>query len=298
MKGSLLLLGTLLVLAQYSVGNTETRRHKKCHDPKGRPGDTYYQGCKQFQCVKKKRRHFWEESFANSKCCLFKNSGYPVGSTMLSNMTSNSCVVASLKCEYVVGMPEPTIHIQNMCPECPTSVTPPTTALPYNSTLLYSDSDYDYYKVSVHNGSRLLAATIVSTCQAVGMEAVCPGPSSCSYTSRRCVVTPLSLDCNNPMYPLSKQLCGTTPTSCKSTSGLFSYMYSWSGGNACGAVGSRWCAYGSKYTSGSPTYFAYCAVANNGPDEMDTFSHINEEIMEDDSIQVADLHLEEDKKLY
>ena len=33
----------------------------------------------------------------------------------------------------------------------------------------------------------------------VGMRAVCSGPEGCNYNSARCVVTPLSSDCGNPM---------------------------------------------------------------------------------------------------
>ena len=95
------------------------------------------------------------------------------------------------------------------------------------------------------------------------MEAVCSGPSGCSYTSSSCIITPLSTNCENPLKPLSQALCGSgsKPTTCSDTDGMFNYMNAW-GGGACGAVGTKWCADGKEYISGGTVYTAYCAVAS------------------------------------
>ena len=66
--------------------------------------------------------------------------------------------------------------------------------------MLHSDAEYEYYKVEVANGTKLTEGKVSETCEAVGMKAVCSGPSNCKYTKlTKCVVTPLSSNCNNPM---------------------------------------------------------------------------------------------------
>ena len=85
------------------------------------------------------------------------------------------------------------------------------------------------------------------------------------------MVTTLSSNCNNPMYPLSKLLCsGTKPRNCPQFEGVFSYMSNWYGGEG-GRVGYDWCANGDDFVAGtleaSPgmvqgkveVYYAYCA---------------------------------------
>ena len=62
------------------------------------------------------------------------------------------------------------------------------------------------------------------------MKAVCSGPDqSCKYNyPGKCVETPLSKNCNNPMYPLSKILCnGKKPRNCDQLEGVFSFMNNW-----------------------------------------------------------------------
>lgn len=56
------------------------------------------------------------------------------------------------------------------------------------------------HQVAVDNGTRLTEGKVSETCEAAGMRAVCSGPSSCKYTNvAKCVITPLSSNCNNPM---------------------------------------------------------------------------------------------------
>jgi len=69
---------------------------------------------------------------------------------------------------------------------------------------LYSDDEYDYYKVPVSNGTTLKEGAVSHTCETVGMRAVCSGPyKGCIRVSaENCVVTPLSSNCFWPMSVL------------------------------------------------------------------------------------------------
>ena len=130
------------------------------------------------------------------------------------------------------------------------------------SNLLYKDNNgYSYYGMPVANGKRLVEGAVPDTCEAVGMEAVCSGPSGCGYNSARCVVTPLSTDCYSPMRGISMQICNVgDPRQCSALEGLFNYAANWDG-SECGVVGNKWCAKGADYVSGDPiTYFAYCIL--------------------------------------
>ena len=81
----------------------------------------------------------------------------------------------------------------------PTTTPSPGTTLD-SSMLLYSDGGYNYYKVPVPHGSRMREGRVSETCIDAGLRAVCSGPVSCKYTdTARCLVTPLSTNCNNPM---------------------------------------------------------------------------------------------------
>jgi len=139
------------------------------------------------------------------------------------------------------------------------------------SQKLYSDIEYVYYKVPVSNGTTLVEGTVPYTCEKVGMKAVCSGPEGCKRNNNEnCVITPLSFDCYNPMYPLSKILCdGRTPRKCEQLEGVFNYMYKRKNGGIymgeCGAVDGSWCVDGNNYTSGEmrkrrkQIYYGYCA---------------------------------------
>ena len=50
---------------------------------------------------------------------------------------------------------------------------------PGASTKLHSDSTFDYYKVAVASGVRMVEATTV-TCRHNGMQAACKGPTGCN----------------------------------------------------------------------------------------------------------------------
>ena len=81
-----------------------------------------------------------------------------------------------------------------------TSTTTTTTSSPYE--LLYSADGYEYYKVPVKSGERLVEGKVAETCRAAeqGLEAVCSGNTDCKYTDTNyCSVTPLSTNCGNPM---------------------------------------------------------------------------------------------------
>merc|ERR1712198_652276 len=120
------------------------------------------------------------------------------------------------------------------------------------SQKLYSDDEYDYYKVPVSDGTTLVEGTVPKTCEKVGMRAVCNGPATgCVRVDlEKCVVTPLSSPCFNPMYPLSKILCdGKKPHQCSQLEGVFSYMKDYVS-SECGAVDGNYCARGADFTSG------------------------------------------------
>ena len=46
---------------------------------------------------------------------------------------------------------------------------------------LHSDSTFDYYKVAVESGVRMVEGATTTVCRNIGMEATCPGPSGCGY---------------------------------------------------------------------------------------------------------------------
>jgi len=75
---------------------------------------------------KRRKKAAWQKSFAKDKCCLFDSVTFPVGSTMLSNETSDSCTIAAVKCVDLGGRLGPAINIRNVCPVCTT--TSPTTS--------------------------------------------------------------------------------------------------------------------------------------------------------------------------
>ena len=127
--------------------------------------------------------------------------------------------------------------------------------------------------MALPNGTRLEEGKVADCWEEVGMAAVCSGPPYCRHSSKRCLVTTLSTDCNNPMYPLSKILCGgSNPRNCPLFEGVFSYMANWYGGE-CGRVGYNWCAYGDEFVAGTleapssmvqekaAVYYAYCAMS-------------------------------------
>ena len=52
------------------------------------------------------------------------------------------------------------------------------------------------------HGDRLVEGKVPETCEAAGLQAVCTGPDDgCQHTdTNKCMVTPLSTYCINPMF--------------------------------------------------------------------------------------------------
>ena len=127
--------------------------------------------------------------------------------------------------------------------------------------VLYSAAGVTYYKVPIPKGVRIVKGVVADTCKKVGLSNVCSGPAGCEFDVPRCLLTPLSSQCGNHMYPLSIVLCnGRTPQKCDATEGMFSAVKSWQNGAECGAVNGKWCTTSKQFTSGYPKiYFAYCA---------------------------------------
>ena len=128
--------------------------------------------------------------------------------------------------------------------------------------MLLSIKGITYFKVPIPKGIRINTRVVEDTCEKVGLRAVCPGPDAgCKMNSKRCLVTGLSSQCANPLYPLSILLCtGQTPYRCDETEGMFISMTNRLYGAACGAVKGSYCNFYAKYVSGAPkVLFAYCA---------------------------------------
>ena len=74
--------------------------------------------------------------------------------------------------------------------------------VPENAELLYTDSQFEYYKVKVAKGTRMISGAVTKTCRAACMEAVCTAGGGCwHYNKDMCIVTPLSQShaCSYPM---------------------------------------------------------------------------------------------------
>ena len=113
------------------------------------------------------------------------------------------------------------------------------------------------------NGTRLCKGAVPDTCERVGMKAVCPGRSVCSNNPQRCLETPLSGDCSNPLTKLYRVLCDGKPQQCVlgPTKGLFGGMRGFNGHSECGSIKSGGCANGCDMVSGSPdVYYAFCVM--------------------------------------
>jgi len=127
--------------------------------------------------------------------------------------------------------------------------------------LLYEADNFHYYKIPVAFGTTMKNGEVSRACHSYGMEAVCMGPSSCTFNSDNCRITPLSTYCGSPMHTLSQLICdGKYPNQCPIMDHMFAENSEYNGGKyACGTVGGLWCAKGDSYTStqGTPLY-AYC----------------------------------------
>ena len=71
--------------------------------------------------------------------------------------------------------------------------------------MMHKDNQYEYYKVTVAQGTRMTKGKVSETCKWWGMKPVCNGPGrTCNYDNLAnmplsCYVTPLSDSCGNPM---------------------------------------------------------------------------------------------------
>jgi len=123
----------LLLFCVFLVGldctqDTRGKKPKYCKKPKGKIGSIFFKSCYRYECIKKKKKAVWHKSVAEDKCCFFDSVAFPVGSTMLSNETTDSCTSAAVKCVDVGGRLRPAINIQNVCPMC-TTTSPTTSAI-------------------------------------------------------------------------------------------------------------------------------------------------------------------------
>ena len=86
-----------------------------------------------------------------------------------------------------------------------TTTTTTTTTLPPGSQMMHKDNQYEYYKVTVAQGTRMIEGKVNETCTSAGMKPVCHGPKRTCYADDLaerpfgCYVTPLSDSCGNPM---------------------------------------------------------------------------------------------------
>jgi len=128
--------------------------------------------------------------------------------------------------------------------------------------LMYEESGYKYYKVPVAHGTRMNVGVVTETCEAHGMKSVCL-QAGCKHNSDGCRVTPLSIQCANPMIGLSIKICdGKTPRSCPSMDGMFpDHKGTYYGQGACGTLSGKWCAAGrDAVSSEAKQLYAYCVL--------------------------------------
>ena len=127
---------------------------------------------------------------------------------------------------------------------------------------LFTSDNFNYYKVEVSNGLQMTTDTVVDTCQAAGLRAVCPGPSSCGHSNPTCYATPLTPDRCEYLNAVSDHMCNTTDAKrCPAIDNMFVMMNNnWDGRGASGVVGNQYLAHGKNYVSGEggQSYFAYC----------------------------------------
>ena len=139
--------------------------------------------------------------------------------------------------------------------------------------LLHSSNDYNYYKVPAASGTRLLEGVVADICKEAGMDAVCVGDASCSYSSNRCMVTPFSSFCSLQQFlqPISEHICKyTDPRQCQELEGLFIYVNDWSGSEA-GVVGASLPAVGKHHVARDSNTFAYCVVCGSCEGKINIF---------------------------
>ena len=108
----------------------------------------------------------------------------------------------------------------------------------------------------------MVEGTTLKTCKAAGMDAVCPGTSSCKYNNPTCL-QPIGSTKEGCTFPdsLFEDLCINEPA-CPEVAGLFVSMAGWEGGDL-GVVGNDRMARGKKFVSGEEdVLFALCVLAD------------------------------------
>ena len=76
---------------------------------------------------------------------------------------------------------------------------------PGRSIKLHSDSTFDYYKVEVEAGVKMVEGATSIACERLAMRAVCVGPSGCRWNDEsKCQVTPVSAKCDYAMQGISQ----------------------------------------------------------------------------------------------
>jgi hypothetical protein len=104
---------------------------------------------------------------------------------------------------------------------------------------------------------------VLNACTNAGLQVPCTNEQNGSYADSLCLDIGWR-DGGNPMGTLSKHICnGNWPSSCTTLSspGTFQYMgQKWSS-NACGVVGTTWCAGGNSYAN----LDALCVYSGSAP---------------------------------
>jgi cysteine-rich repeat protein len=100
-----------------------------------------------------------------------------------------------------------------------------------------------FYKVPVTGA--MTDDNIRAACEAKGLSVPCQSNSGCFYNDAYCKPATPESSCGNPMSDLAFALCGSSPATCSSLSGVYQYMGNkWNGG--CGAGGGQWCISGAS----------------------------------------------------
>eukprot|EP00397_Hematodinium_sp_SG-2012_P008754 GEMP01008823.1.p1 GENE.GEMP01008823.1~~GEMP01008823.1.p1 ORF type:complete len:941 (+),score=179.24 GEMP01008823.1:232-3054(+) len=127
--------------------------------------------------------------------------------------------------------------------------------------ILYSEADWEYYKIPIRRNREKISSTIVfRTCVDANMSAMCSAGPPCVYYSHACIVTPLSTNCRNPAGPLSKKMCGPGPMAkCTRLNKVFAFLGASENSSACGIIDGTACVRSVDYASDGE-YFALCAI--------------------------------------
>ena len=126
----------------------------------------------------------------------------------------------------------------------------------------------------------MVEGSVETACKAVGMVPVCPGSSTCSYNSPKCLVTPLSSAGCSYLNSVADHICGNVnPKKCVAIDKMFVHMHAWSGGEL-GVVGQSYYAQGKSYVSGvgGVFYYAYCVICGDCTGDSQDSYHEYEDV--------------------